>query len=106
MNPEEAIPKDLPDEAAGDRGDESEGKDGYSVVINCHADGSHDVFRTPLQPASEQDHPDGMFGLESLEDALKAVIALKRQGPDYASMEEHGMMQGYGGGANDADSAA
>lgn len=89
---EELTPKDesMEDEAQG-----------YSVVINCYQDGSHDVFSKPLEPASEEQHPDGLFGLSSLEDALKAVIAIKKQGPDYSSMEDEGMMQGYGAGKSD-----
>lgn len=96
LNPEESIPKDEPRE-------EGEEEQGYSVVINCYQDGSHDVFQKPLEPANESEYPNGMFGLESIEDALKAVIALKRQGPDYSSAEDEGMMQGYGAGKAEED---
>lgn len=99
MNQEESIPKDEPM-------DEPEEAQGYSVVINCYQDGSHDVFQKPLEPATEAEYPNGMFGLESIEDALKAVIALKRQGPDYSSVEDEGMMQGYGGGKADDEEMA
>jgi len=87
MNSEERVPKEEP---ASD-----EQSPGYSVVINCYPDGTHDVFRSPLQPANEADTPDGLFGLESLEEALKGVIALKRQGPDYESPGHAALMQGY-----------
>lgn len=89
---EESLPNDEP------MGEEAQG---YSVVINCYASGEHDVFSKPLEPASEEQHPDGLFGLSSLEDALKAVIAIKKQGPDYSFIEDEGMMQGYGAGKSD-----
>lgn len=96
MNPDTPMPEALSPE-------EDEGQNGYSVVINCYPDGRHDVFAAPLDQVSEADHPDGLFGLDSLEDALKAVIAIKQQGPDYASAEESGMMQGYGAGKADEE---
>lgn len=82
---------------AGDSEEENEGSQGYSVVINCYADGTHDVFQKPLEAATEEQYPDGLFGLENLEDALRGVIALKKNGPDYSSAQDAGMMKGYGG---------
>lgn len=96
LNPEESIPKDEPME-------ERDEAPGYSVVMNCYQDGRHDVFTKPLEPATEAEYPDGIFGLESVEDALKAVIALKQNGPDYSSAEDEGMMQGYGAGKASED---
>lgn len=75
---------------------------GYTICINCYEDGTHDVVAGPLQPMDEAQYPDGLFGLESLEDALKAVIALKRSGPDYRSAEEDAMMRVYDGKTNQA----
>ena len=91
------MPSELESEEDGgiDGGDEGESA-GYSIVINCRPDGTHDVFMHPLVEASEESAPDGLFGLESLEDALRGVIAIKKQGPDYADAEEEGMKQGYG----------
>lgn len=89
------------EESAAEGGDERGESGGYSIVINCRPDGTHDVFTHPLIESSERDNPDGLFGLDSLEDALRGVIAIKKQGPDYASAEDEGMMQGYGGGSAD-----
>lgn len=84
-------------EPIADEMDEGDGrKRGYSVVMNCYEDGSHDVFKTALQPASEMDHPDGLFGLESLEGALKGVIAVK-QGPGFETPGHAALMEEYHG---------
>ena len=76
---------------------EEAGREGYTICMNCYADGTHDVYKGPLQPASEEDYPDGIFGLESTDEALKGVIALKRQGPDYQAAEEEAMTKAFGG---------
>ncbi len=76
---------------------QDEGGGGHSIVISCHEDGTYDVFSGPSQPATEADHPDGLFGLETLEEALKAVIALKGQGADYRSVEHTDMMSEFEG---------
>ena len=89
MNPEESIPKEYPDDQAGE-------SMGYSIVLNCLPDGSHDVFMHPMIQAAEADGTGGIFGLDSLEDALKAIIALKRSQPDYEDAEEAWMRQAYG----------
>lgn len=99
MMPKESMREPMPD-GKDASAEEGEGQ-GYSVVINCKRDGTHDVFAKPMEPATEEQYPDGLFGLDSLEDALKGVIAIKKQGPDYASAEDEGMMQGYGGGSAD-----
>lgn len=86
---------------------EEAGRGGYTICVNCYADGKHDVYSKPLEPASESEYPDGIFGLESTEEALKAVISLKRQGSDYQSAEEEEMMRVYGGkGENDEGEAS
>lgn len=90
MNPEESIPKEYPD----DESTEGE-KQGYSVVINCNADSTHDVVRMPLQPVDEGSYPDGLFGLRSLEDALRGVIALKDEAPAYESGMQKDMMEEF-----------
>jgi hypothetical protein len=66
--------------------------------MNCHSDGTHDVYMKPMEPASEEQYPDGLFGLETLEDALKGVIALKQQGTDFRSAEHADMMSEFEGG--------
>lgn len=78
------------------RSGEEDARAGYTIYVNCYDDGIHDVFKGPLQPGSEAEYPDGMFGLESTEEALKAVIALKRQGPDYQAAEEEAMTKAFG----------
>lgn len=88
----------LPGEMSAAEAEEGGDAHGYSIVLNCHSDGTHDVFQKPLEPASEEQYPDGLFGLDSIEDALKGVLALKKQAPNYAAQEEAGMMQGYGVG--------
>ena len=45
--------------------EEGDARAGYTICMNCYADGTHDVYKGPLQPASEEDYPDGIFGLES-----------------------------------------
>jgi len=69
---------------------------GRTICINCYEDGTYDVFESQFQPASERDQPNGIHGLESIEEALKAVIALKRQGKDYSAAEEDAMLGAYG----------
>ena len=96
MNPEESIPKEYPDDEGSDTSDH-EGRAGYTICINCYEDGTHDVFAGPLQPATEANHPDGLFGLETLEEALKAVIALKGQGADFRSAQHTDMMSEFAG---------
>lgn len=76
---------------------QEDGGGGHSIVMSCHGDGTYDVFAGPPQPATEADYPDGIFGLDSLEEALKAVIALKGQGSDLRSAERVGMMSGFEG---------
>ncbi len=90
MNPEESIPKEYPDDEPVD-GE----KQGYSVVINCYQNGEHDVVRMPLQPVDEGSYPDGLFGLRSLEDALRGVIALKDEVPAYESGMQKDMMEEF-----------
>lgn len=75
---------------------EEVGREGYTICVNCYADGKHDVYSKPLEPASESEYPEGIFGLESTEEALKAVIALKRQGADYQAAEEEAMNKAFG----------
>jgi hypothetical protein len=76
--------------------EEGSERQGYSFVMNCYNDGTHDVFQAALQPGTEAEYPDGIFGLESLEDALKAVIALK-QGSDYESPGHAAVMEEFNG---------
>lgn len=90
---EELTPKDEPMEDGGDQA--------HCVCMQKNADGTYDVYAKPMQRVTEAEYPDGLFGLPSLEDALKGVISLDRQGPDYASAEDEGMMQGYGAGKSD-----
>ena len=71
-------------------------RQGYSIVLNCYNDGTHDLFRTGLQSGTEAEYPDGLFGLESLEDALKGVIALK-QGSGYESPGHAAVMEEFNG---------
>ena len=78
---------------------------GQSVCINCNADGTYDVYAQPLQPASEKEYPDGIFGLDSLEEALKAVIAVKQNGPDMQSQQDDEMMREFAGDGSGADQA-
>ena len=79
-------------------GEQEGGRGGHTICTNCYDDGTYDVFNHPLIPASEKEYPDGIFGLESQEDAFKAQIALQKQGPDYASSQDADMMQGFGAG--------
>lgn len=76
--------------------EESVERQGYSIVMNCYNDGTHDLFQTALQPGTEAEYPDGLFGLESLEDALKGVIALK-QGSGYESPGHAAVMEEFNG---------
>lgn len=99
MNPEEQMQDGQPMA----EGESPSGGGGHTICTNCYDNGTYDVFTRPLISASEQDDPDGIFGLESHEEALKANIALKQQGPDYASAEEEEMMQGYGAGKADGE---
>lgn len=75
--------------------DEEKQSPGYSVVINCHGDGTHDVFRKTLEQVDESTNPDGLFGLRSLEDALRGVIAIKENNPEYESAQHSDMMREY-----------
>jgi len=76
---------------------EGEGRAGSTVCINCYDDGTYDVYAGPLKPASEAEYPDGLFGMESLDDALKAVIALKQSSKDFQSAEHDDMMNAFAG---------
>ncbi len=86
LNPEESIPKDDPEDGE---------PQGYSIMVNCYPDGTHDVVRLPLQPVSEGEYPDGLFGLGSIEDALRGVIALKEDAPAYESADRKEMMEEF-----------
>lgn len=74
---------------------EREGRSGQTICVNCNDDDTYDVYAGPLQPASEADYPDGLFGLESIEDALKAVLALKQGGQAFESAGHSAMKQSY-----------
>lgn len=75
-----------------------EAPQGYTIAINCYADGTHDVARLPLVPLTEEEAPDGLYGLRSLEEALQGVIALKEQAPAYESAERRDMLEEFGRG--------
>lgn len=75
---------------------------GRTIHINCYEDGTYDVFEGAFVPGSESEHPNGLFGLDSIEDALKAVIALKGQGKDYSEAEDEAMLGAFGGREEEA----
>ena len=85
---------------------DGEGSAGYSIVLNCYEDGTHDVYAKPLEPASKDEYPDGVFGLESLEEALKAVIALKQTGKDFRMQEHDAMMGAFAGKDEDQEGSS
>lgn len=91
-------PKEYPDnEGSEPTSDHEGGGAGFTIFTNCNADGTYDVYKGPLMPATEADHPDGIFGLETHEESLKANIALKRQGMDFRSAEHADMMSEFEG---------
>lgn len=68
---------------------------GTTVCVNCHGDGTYDVYASPLQPATEAEYPDGLFGLQSIEDALKAVLVLKQGSSEFEPVGHADMMSSY-----------
>jgi hypothetical protein len=93
-------------QSAGKRMGGSSKRTGYTITTNCYDDdGTYDVVRGPLQPIDESAYPDGLFRLESIEEALKAVLSLKQQGGDYQEAEDDAMMGAYGGAADAAGGA-
>lgn len=83
------------EEMEAESADAGTGK-GYSIVMNCY-EGSdrHDVFTHPLIRASEEDHPDGFFGLATFEEGMRAIVAAKKQGMGYESPGHEAMMGSY-----------
>lgn len=81
--------------AEAEESEESGDMEGYSVVMNCYRDGTHDVFRKPLEAATEAEYPDGLFGLGSIEEALKGAIALTQPGAEYSSPGRTAMLEEY-----------
>lgn len=89
MNPEESIPKDEPMEEGGEASSSC-------VCVQPHGDGTYDVYPMLMhQRATEAEYPDGLFGLGSIEEALKGVIALDRQGAEYSSPGRTAMLEEY-----------
>lgn len=74
---------------------QGQNRGGYSVVTNCYEDGTKDVFRHPLIPATEEQYPDGIFGLESSKEALMANIAIQQQAKDFHETERSDMLSAF-----------
>lgn len=73
-------------------GQEEAERSGYTICMNCYEDGTHDVYTKPLESADSSTYQDGFFGLDSHEEALKAVYASMKGGMDFKSAEESAMM--------------
>ncbi len=81
-------------------------RSGFTICTNFYEDGTRDVYSKPLEQATEQQYPDGIFGLKSDEDTLKAVFSMMQHGPDFQKQEDDAMMGEYNKGQESPNAAA
>lgn len=68
------------------------GEKGRSYMIDKNPDGTYCTYEVPYKPATEEEYPDGFFGLKSMGDAMKGVIQMETNGPGFDSQEDDAMM--------------